>query len=134
MNQIIAIIIGVIAAIIFIFCCKKVYSPNIEFRAYASGLFIAALIYVVFLINGSTSQWIFIEIGGVILFGAFAYFSVKRKLPTLLALGWLLHIGWDTLLHNSIETSFVPNHYEELCIGFDLVMAGYIYLVLKSKV
>lgn len=92
------------------------------------------MIYVIFLINGSSTQWVFIEIGGVILFGAFAYFSRKRKLPALLALGWLLHIGWDTLLHNSVATYFVPNQYEELCIGFDLVMAGYIFFVLKNKI
>lgn len=133
MNQIIAIIIGAIAAIILIFFCKKIYSPFDELKAYASGLFIAALIYVLFLINGSTIQWVFVEIGGVILFGAIAYFSIKRKWPTLLALGWLLHVGWDTLLHNSVATSFVPNHYEELCIGFDLVMAAYIYFSKTTK-
>jgi len=134
MSQIIAILIGIIAAVIFIYFCKKRYSPQGELNAYAGGLFIAALIYVLFLINGSSTQWIFVEVGGVVLFGAIAYFSIKRKWPALLALGWILHIGWDTLLHNSAATSFVPNHYEELCIGFDLVMAGYIYFVLKSKI
>ena len=134
MSQAIIIIIGAIAAVLFIFFCKKKYPPNIEMKVYANGLFIAALIYVLFLFNGSSTQWIFVEIGGVILFGTIAYFSIKRKLPALLALGWLLHIGWDTLLHNSVATSFVPNLYEELCIGFDLVMAGYIFFVLKSKI
>jgi len=133
MSQIIAIIVGAIAALILIFFCKKSYAPHGELKAYAGGLFIAALIYVLFLINGSTTQWIFIEIGGVFLFGGIAYFSIKRKSAALLALGWLLHVGWDNLLHNSVATSFVPNHYEELCIGFDLVMAGYIFFFLKNK-
>lgn len=133
MSQIIAITIGAIAAVILIFFCKRSYSPYVELKAYAGGLFIAAVIYVLFLINGSTTQWIFIEIGGVLLFGTIAYFSQERKWAALLALGWLLHVGWDNLLHNSVATSFVPNHYEELCIGFDLVMAVYIFFILKGK-
>lgn len=134
MNQIIAIVIGAVAAALIIFFCRKNYSPDKEISFYSSGLIIAALIYVVFLINGSTFEWRLIELGGVLLFGIIAKVSREKKWASLLALGWLLHIGWDTLLHNSPSTSFVPNHYEELCIGFDLVMAGYIFFVLKNRI
>ena len=133
MEQILVIIIGALAAAPFILYCRKNYSPLGELNFYSISLFLAAVIYVLFLINGSTTQWLFIELGGVLFFGVIAWFSQKKKLATLLALGWGLHVGWDTLLHNSPATSFVPNHYEELCIGFDLVMAGYIFFLLKNR-
>jgi hypothetical protein len=42
----------------------------------------------------------------------------------MLALGWVLHVGWDTLLHTGLGTDFVPLWYVPLCVGFDLVVAG----------
>ena len=72
MNQIIAIVIGAVAAALIIFFCRKNYSPDKEISFYSSGLIIAALIYVVFLINGSTFEWRLIELGGVLLFGIIA--------------------------------------------------------------
>lgn len=43
--------------------------------------------------------------------------------PALLATGWLAHVGWDVLLHGP-ETPFVPAVYPDLCVGFDLMVAG----------
>ena len=126
------IIVGVIAAGIGIFFTKKKY-PDLEFKLYSRFLIIAAFIYIGFLFFGSDLNWQMIEVGGVVIYGGIAWFSYQKNLPKLLALGWLLHPVWDWFLHNPIDTPFVPAAYPGLCIGFDLVMAVYIFKFVKGR-
>ena len=47
-----------------------------------------------------------------------------RHFRYMLALGWVLHLDWDTLLHTGLGTDFVSLCYVPLCVGFDRVVAG----------
>lgn len=132
MNLFLEIIVGAIAAGVIIFFTKKKY-PLEEFKAYSRYLIIAALVYIVFLFFGSDFRWQMIEVGGLIIYGGIGWFSYEKNLPTLLALGWGLHPVWDWFLHNPIDTPFVPEAYPGLCIGFDLVMALYIFKFVKGQ-
>lgn len=126
------IILGFIAAAICVFIVAK-WKPNKDHAFWRSGLLIAALIYVVFALIGGRWDYVPIEIGGVILYGLFVWLSKKYALYWL-AFGWTLHICWDVFLHSGTETGFVPSWYPGICLGYDIVIAGYIFWVyLKRK-
>ena len=92
-------------------------------RVFGAGLIIAAFIYVVFALVGGTVEGVLIELGGVVLFGIFAFLGVRGSVY-FLALGWVAHVGWDLLLHPIQSSSYAPWWYPVVCIGFDLIVAG----------
>lgn len=91
----------------------------------AQGLVIAAIIYVLFALRMPNLQWILIELGGVVLYGTFAFLAIKRAWYWL-GIGWLLHVLWDTLLHANGYPGYVPIWYTHICLGFDIVVGGYV--------
>jgi len=119
----IEIIIGILSAVLLVVLCIKVY-PNEMTVVWRRGLVIAALIYVVFAIVGKDMEWMGIEVLGVVLYGAFAWLAAKKSI-FFLSLGWGLHVFWDLLLHSGGHPAFVPSWYPGVCLGFDLVIAGY---------
>lgn len=130
--MIVSIIIGIVIAIICVFLVHKIF-PNKDHAFWRVGLVIAALIYVVFALIGQNTNYLPIEVGGVLLYGLFAFLSKKHSLYWL-AVGWFLHIGWDVFLHIGSSTSFVPLGYAESCLGFDIIIAAYIcWLVPRRK-
>jgi hypothetical protein len=102
-----------------------------QFRKFFAGsLLIAALIYVAFAGFGissgsSTTNWLIVELAGVLIYLFFAYAGVKVSV-WFLVIGWAAHILWDVVLHGGANTPFVPGFYPPVCIGFDLVFALYI--------
>ncbi len=96
--------------------------PNNEVRIWAAALVIAALIYVGFAaFNGASSDWVQIELGGVVGYGAIAWLGATRW-PPLVGVGWLLHMLWDIVLHPGGHPGFVPSWYPPLCLGFDVLV------------
>ena len=67
-----------------------------------------------------------IELSGVPIYAVFAWLGLKKS-GWVLAVGWALHPLWDAGLHD-YATPFVPHFYIGGCIGFDLLVAGYIGL------
>jgi len=90
---------------------------------YGLGLVAASLAYVGFVWRGGADAWLTTEIGGTLVFAGVAVGGV-RNFRYMLALGWLLHAGWDTLLHTGPGADWVPAWYVPLCVGFDLIVAG----------
>jgi hypothetical protein len=132
MQTFIEIIIGIIFAVAFIFYAKRSKSYRGEKLSYAIGLGIAAVIYVVFGFFSSSTDWILIELGGLLIYLPFAISGVRFS-GWFLSLGWLLHVAWDLVLHNQ-PLNFVPDFYPSVCLGFDVLIAGYIcYRELKLK-
>ena len=124
MQTLVEIVIGVFLAIGFILLVRRSRSYAKEKRAFAIGLIVAALIYVAFgLFSGSTT-WILIELAGVPIYAVFTWLGLKKS-GWFLAAGWALHPLWDAVLHGA-STPFVPHWYIGGCIGFDLLVAGYI--------
>ena len=94
------------------------YARKQRKAAFAIGLVIAALVYVAFAIAKGDLRSLGIELLGVAVFGALAFLAI-RKWPMLLAFGWVAHVAWDLALHPLWW-------YPALCVGFDLVVAGFI--------
>lgn len=125
------IIIGIVVATACVIVVAKIY-PKKDHAFWRSGLLIAALVYVVFALVGKSWDHLPMELGGVLIYGLFVWFSKKYELWWL-ALGWALHIGWDVFLHSDGATPFVPSWYPRVCLGFDIVIAGYIFWVVWKR-
>lgn len=95
-----------------------------ELRFLAAGLLVAGLIYIAFALAAGTGRWVTIESAGLLLYGPLAWLGRRR--PGLLALGWAAHVGWDVALHLDTAQPVVGSWYPLGCIGFDLVVAGYL--------
>lgn len=103
----------------------------------ALALMVAALIYVGFAAVGFWTSsvninWFLLEILGVGIYFLFAFLGVKKSM-WFLVIGWFAHVFWDVGLHLGENRAFVPNFYPPVCIGFDLVFAGYIFWRWKSR-
>ena len=96
-------------------------------RIFATGLVVAAVIYVAFAAFGGASwAWIGLEVLGVGLYGALAVLGLRYS-RWWLALGWAAHPAWDVALHIfGSGDAFSPAWYPVVCISFDLVVAAYI--------
>jgi hypothetical protein len=95
-----------------------------ESQLLAIGLIVVALIYVVFGVFGADWLWLVYEIAGLLFFGAFAWLGVRVSLVWL-AFGWAAHVAWDVGLHLDQSQAIVPEWYPLLCVGFDLIVAGF---------
>jgi hypothetical protein len=96
-----------------------------EARLLAIGLVVAALIYVGLALAPADGQWLAIEAGGLALFVGLAWLGLRHS-TWWLALGWVAHAGWDVGLHLDRAQPVVGAWYPLLCIGFDLVVAGFV--------
>jgi len=95
-----------------------------ELRILALGLAVAALIYVGLALPSAAGRWLAVETAGVAIFGGIAWLGLRR--PGWLALGWTAHVVWDVALHLERMQPVVGAWYPLACIGFDLIVAGYL--------
>jgi len=94
-----------------------------ERRLLALGLVVAALIYVGLALSAD-SRWLAVEAIGVVMFGGLAWLG--RRAEGWLALGWAAHVAWDVGLHLDRAQPVVGDWYPLACVGFDLVIAGFV--------
>ena len=120
----IQLLTGVVACGVFILLARRL-KPERELRLYALSLVIAALVYVGFTVRGATLKWLALELAGLALFTLLAWLGLKIS-ALILALAWAAHAAWDVLLHKLQDVAFVPDWYPLACLGFDLLLAGYI--------
>ena len=90
----------------------------------AMGLVAAAMVYVAFAVPAADPRWLFIEGAGVAVFGVLAWLG--RTSAGWLALGWTVHVAWDVGLHMDRTQPVVGAWYPLLCVGFDLIVAGFL--------
>jgi hypothetical protein len=110
----------------------RLMRPENELRLYALSLVVAALMYVGFTARGATLRWMALEVTGLVVFTSLALLGLKVS-ASLLALGWALHAAWDVALHKLLDAGFVPGWYPLVCVGFDLLLAGYLALRFKKN-
>ncbi len=96
-----------------------------EIRLLAAGLAVAALIYLGLALAEPDRRWLVLEAGGLGVFGAIAWLGLRTS-PWWLVLGWMVHAGWDVGLHLDRPQPLVGSWYPLLCVGFDLVVAGFL--------
>ncbi|HEX8846322.1 MAG TPA: DUF6010 family protein [Pyrinomonadaceae bacterium] len=133
METILWLLLGVASAIGFILFARNLGREG-EARVLAAGLVIAALVYVVFGVSARETNWILLELAGLLLFSIVAVLGLKRS-ALWLAAGWAGHPLWDAWLHlgDAGGASFTPRWYVLACIGFDLLVAGYILLMKQRR-
>jgi len=126
------LVVGVVASMLFVHLARL--RGEQEIPLLATGLIVAALIYVGFGLGSGSVSWIGIEVGGLVLYGMCAWLGIKYH-PMWVAAGWGLHPVWDAGLHlTGMGSEFVPYWYAIICLSFDLYVAGYIaFRSLKKK-
>jgi len=118
---------GALAGGAFVAACHLGF-PQHERRLLGLGLVAAALVYLGLAITqGAAAGWLAAEAGAVALFGLLALAGLRNGLGWL-ALGWLLHVAWDILLHRGGGApGYAPTWYPMACVGFDLTVAAWIF-------
>lgn len=54
--------------------------------------------------------------------------------PWLLAVGWLLHAGYDAWHHGGRRGDWVPGDYPMFCLSYDMILAAVaVFLALKPR-
>jgi hypothetical protein len=119
----IPILAGALLGMLFVVAVRRLGNGG-ETRALALGLVSAALIYVILVVPGGDGRRLALESAGVALFGGIAWFGLRA--PVWLALGWVAHVGWDLGLHLDRAQSVVGWWYPLGCVGFDLIVAGFL--------
>jgi hypothetical protein len=121
----IAVTGGVLAAVALVLIARS-FARRGEMFVYGVGLGITAVAYVLFgLRRGAPANHLAFELVGAVFYCAVAVLGARRW-PLLLALGWIAHAGWDLFFHYADGPSFAPVWYAFFCVGFDLVLGGYI--------
>ncbi len=130
-HQVLFLLLGVVWGGLFIWYARSQGDVN-ERLLLASGLVIAAVIYIGFGLVWGNVYWVGIESGGVVFYTLFVILAYQHKYWWL-AIGWLLHVGWDVALHLMGPGAHIaPAWYAVACIGFDVLMAGYILMFLRQ--
>lgn len=92
---------------------------------HAAMLLLAAVLYLAFAAWGGSPIGLAVELAGVLAFGALAITGLRRRAPGLLALGWVVHVVWDLVLHSAgTLAGYTPAGWVAACVGFDLLLAA----------
>lgn len=118
------ILLGAVLGSLFALLARQ-RTPIGETRLLALGLVVAAFIYVGLAMTGADKHWLVLETLGLGLFGLMAWLGVRLSLWWLV-LGWVGHVGWDVGFHLDRSPPFVATWYPLLCVGFDLVVGGFL--------
>ncbi len=119
------LLLGLFLGAVFIAFARAL--DRAEIRVLASGLLVAALIYIGFAaVGGAGLAWLLIEVAGAVVYGALAWLGTRRS-HLWLAVGWGLHPAWDAGLHLlGAGAPFTPTWYAVACISFDVAVAVYV--------
>ena len=117
--ELVAFPFGLVCAWAFIAHARRFGSKRLH--VLASGLVIAALIYVVAAIVRGAALVVLAELAGALVFGLFAGLGLRRA-KRWLAIGWALHVAWD-LAAQLADEPVLPLWYAIACLAFDLLVA-----------
>ena len=118
--------LGVVFGVLLVFYARW-QGPRRQRVVLAIGLVVTAVLYVLFASTGTASlTWLGVEVLRLLPFTFLAWLGLRTS-SAWIALGWFLHVGWDAGLHLGPNApTFVPAFFPVFCIGFDLVVAGYL--------
>ena len=127
MRTLLECLVGIVAAVISLGLIRQ-YAWATQRKLMAVWLVVAALIYPALATLRGAYDWLPYEFVGVALYGSLAWIGWRYSL-IVLAAGWVLHALWDCLTHGA----FMPAWYPMWCLGFDLLLAGFIVWQWKSN-
>ena len=124
----IAVIAGVLLSLVLILLART-RGPAGAIRIYALGLVVTALLYVLLAVmGGASASYLALEGVGVLIFASAAWIGVRGWVKVL-ALGWVLHVAWDLLLHlQGSASEYTPWWWPWFCLSFDLIIAAAVLL------
>jgi hypothetical protein len=129
----VSVVVGALLAGLFVLVARLALGRR-ENVALAAGLVVAALIYLAAALESVIGSLqavggisVPLEVAGVAVFALLAFLGLRVS-PWFLAIGWAAHVLWDVWVHPGGSFGFLPDWYPPLCIGFDLVVAGYVAL------
>lgn len=94
-----------------------------ELRLITAFLALMPFVYLASWWRRPESGWLGLELFGAVLYPSLAIAGARRS-PWILALGILMHAGWDALHHG--RTSFVPDWYADGCLAVDVGLSLYV--------
>lgn len=119
------VVLGAVDAALVITVVRLV-APRREMLVYGLLLLVTAVAYLLFgLHHGAPAGHLGREALGAGLYGLAAILGVWAW-PWLLAVGWAAHGAWDLFFHYANGPAFSPSWYPVLCVGFDVLLGGYI--------
>lgn len=118
------ILAGTVLGVLFVLLARQLQSVS-ERLVIAPGLVVATLAYVGFALIAGDGRWMALETGGSVAFAVLAWLGLRHS-PWWLVLGWIAHAGWDIALHLDRAQPLVGAWYPLSCIGFDLIVAGFL--------
>lgn len=128
----IAVLVGILGAALLV-VIARVFARRREMLVYGVGLGFTGLAYMIFgLQHGAPSDYFGREAAGAAVFLVAAVLGTRRW-PALLALGWTVHAEWDLFFHYANGPAFSPAGYAFFCVGFDLLVGGYIVGRISKK-
>jgi hypothetical protein len=129
----IAVIVGILGAVVLVLIARWI-APRQEMLVYGVGLGFTALEYVLFALQrGAPADHLGHELIGAVFYLLLAVLGTWRW-PALLAFGWIAHAAWDLFFHYANGPSFAPAWIAFFCVGFDLVIGGYIAGLVAARV
>jgi hypothetical protein len=99
---------------------------------YSLSLVGTAAQYVEWAQAGGTASDIAMETGVFVFFASLAVAGLQC--PEAVAGGRFIHAGWDWILHPMPATAWVPTWFPDLCVGYDVLLALYIFSPAKNSV
>src|SRR5436189_41026 len=124
--------LGLVAGLVFISFSRRL-GEKVERRILAVSLIAAALLYAILAAISDAPGWIAIELAGVLVFSVLAELGLKRSILWLV-LGWAARPFWDAGLHLSgVGADVAPAFYVFMCIGFDILIAAYIFILTQRQ-
>jgi hypothetical protein len=124
--------LGLVVGLVFIGFTRRL-GEQVERRILAFGLIAAALVYAILAAISDEPGWIAVELAGVLVFSVFAELGLKRSILWLMV-GWTAHPLWDAGLHLSgVGADVAPAFYVFMCIGFDILVAAYIFILTQRQ-
>ncbi|WP_455201838.1 DUF6010 family protein [Kaarinaea lacus] len=126
-----ALVSGILLAAGLLFYLKR-FNERTRLTIGALALLLAALVYVLFALASQNQLYITIEIVGLLLFLLLIWLGYQYSF-WFIVLGWLLHVLWDMGLYPAETAPYVPQWYAWFCVGFDIVMALYLGVLLIKK-
>ena len=88
---------------------------------WATGLVVAAVVYVAFALARGDLGHAVLEASGVALYGTVAWAGVRQRRAGLVAAAWALHPAWDLGVHLGLGLP-APAWYVWACLSFDVVV------------
>ncbi|WP_455365776.1 hypothetical protein [Kaarinaea lacus] len=119
---------GVLLAAVVLYSIKG-YEQKIRLVITAVALVVAVLVYVLVAAWSGNPLFVAIEIVGLLLFLLLIGLGFRYSF-WFIVMGWLLHVLWDLGWQPAQTAPYVPHWYAWMCVGFDVVMAVYMSVLL----